>query len=1020
MNKCFALAFVTIVAIASSCNNSENSIGMSENFAPSLVPGSSEYRNIALGRTATHSSACNLEQAAQLVTDGYRAQEADFCSTWKSASGKEEWIMVDLGAVSPIDKAVFHWINAPVSGRLCISKDGKQWAELIALGAEETVCFDKTDARYVKAFLDASANGEPFELEEWEIWGSGSVEARPAPAPARKDGEQELAGGNWKVVRASALQNLEDPGMILSSPDYDDSAWTVATVPGTVLGSFINAGAVPHPNFADNQLFISDSYFKSDFWYRDVFEAHPDTPRQFLNFDGINFQARIWLNGKYIGGIESAFDAARFDVTGILQEGTNYLAVRIVRNPHYGEAKLQNAYTPQSNGGILGADNPTMHATIGWDWLPTVRGRNIGIYDRVYITYKGNVTVDDPFVRTELPLPDTTRATVYASATLTNHGSEPVSGVLKASFGPVKFEREATLEPGESREVCFDPAVFENPRLWWPNGYGKPELYPVSFCFESEGKVSDSASFLSGVRQMDFTMEPYKSVSWNVFEERHPEQRLSIYVNGRRFIGFGGNWGYSEHLLNYRSREFDIAVGHHAAMNFTMIRNWVGMTDNKAFYEACDRHGILIWQDFWLANPWDGPDPVNSAQFNAVATRYVRRIRNHPSIGLYVGRNEGFPPQEIDAHLQKMVPQEHPGLYYIPHSAADGVTGGGPYRALPVKDYYNLHGHDKMHSERGMPAVMNYENMVRAMGAENVEPVSTLEHPNVMYGLHDYTLGVKANTAQWTDSFNQLLRKAFGEPANAREFAYLAQWINYDGYRAMFESRSEYRRGLLLWMSHPAWPSMVWQTYDYYFEPTGAYYGCQKACEPLHIQLNAAKGTVEVVNYRAGQQEGLTATARVLDMYGKEAASQQFSLDIAEDNTVTCFPLEVPADITDAYFVKLELAGADGAILSHNFYWQGKEEGNVQALRGLAKTDVSTGVSRISGGKYKVTVQNTGEVPALMIRLKALDSATGDLILPVWYSDNYFFLMPGESKEVEVGIESCQGKFQVEAEYMNK
>lgn len=978
-----------------------------------------QYRNIALMKAASHSSANDLNQTAQLVTDGLMAREADFRSSWKSAGSKDEWIAVDLGGPSTVDKVVFHWINAPVSGKLLISDDGRQWKEIAALGKEAEIHFGKTRGRYVKALLDATANHKPFELEEWEIWGRGPVKAAPAPAPTRKGDEQELTGGNWKIMRAPSQKDTPALGEELSSPGFDDSSWMAATVPGTVLGSYVNAGAVHHPNYADNQLYISDSYFKSDFWYRNSFEAHPDTPRQFLHLDGINYKARIWLNGQFIGGIESAFDAARFDVTGILKDGTNYLAVKIIHNPHYGEPKLQNAYTPQQNGGILGADNPTMHATIGWDWLPTVRGRNAGIYDRVYIRYTGPVTVDDPFVRTELPLPDTTRASVFTSATLTNHGDKPVSGVLKVSFGPLSFEREESLKEGESRLVSFAPATLENPRLWWPNGYGKAELYPVAFSFEAGGKVSDSTRFFSGVRQMDYSLEPYTSVSGNVFAEKNKKLRLSLFINGRRFIGFGGNWGYPEHLLNYGSREYDIAVGYHADMHFTMIRNWVGMTDNKAFYEACDRHGILIWQDFWLANPWDGPNPADPARFNEVATRYVRRIRNHPSIGLYVGRNEGYPPAGIDSYLKTMVPQEHPGLFYIPHSAADGVTGGGPYRALPVKEYYRLHGHDKMHSERGMPAVMNYENMVRAMGEENLEPVNTLAHPNDMYGLHDYTLGVKANSAQSADSFNQLLEKAFGEPANAREFAYLAQWINYDGYRAMFESRSEFRRGLLLWMSHPAWPSMVWQTYDYYFEPTGAYFGCKKACEPLHIQLNALKGTVEVVNYHAGGQKGLTASARVLDMYGKECTFQTCRLDLAEDDTFTCFPLEVPADITDAYFVKLELSGEDGAVVSNNFYWQGREEGNVKALRSLEKTSLKTTLSHISDKRYTVRIENTGKVPALMIRLKVKDSATGDLVLPVWYSDNYFFLMPGESKEVEVGIEGCRGQLVAETEAMN-
>ena len=1030
MKKILSLCIATTVMLAGYSKVPTSTIGNypgnpAENFMPKLVKAGSEYRNLAFMRAGRQSSSIDVNQAVQLVTDGLMADEADFRSTWKSATGKDEWIELDLGAICKIDKVVFRWLKAPVSGKLCASQDGKNWKDITSIRNSNsqlsTLNFQLTKARYVKALLDASADGQPFELEEWEVWGRGGVKAQPAAAPARKGAVQELAGGNWKLVRASALKDTVQLGERLSSANFDDASWMVATVPGTVFTSYVATGAVLDPCYADNQLFASDSYFKSDFWYRNTFKAHPNSERQFLHFDGINYKARIYLNGKYVGGIESAFDAARFDVTGLLKEGTNYLAIKIVRNPNYGEAKVQDAFWPNLNGGILGGDNPTMHATIGWDWIPSVRGRNIGIYDKVYLRYTGNVTVDEPFVRTDVPLPDTTRATIIASAKLCNHSQKPVTGVLKMYFGELTLEESAQLKAGETRLISFSPATLQNPRLWWPNGYGKQELYPVKFEFTEGAQLSDSVNFLSGVRQFDYVMEKYTPQSKSHFTGRNNNQRLSLYVNGRRFVGFGGNWGYPELLLNYRSREYDIAVGYHAAQNFTMIRNWVGMTDNKAFYEACDRYGILIWQDFWLANPADGPDPYNVEQFKNVAQRYVRRIRNHPSVALYVARNEGYPPEEIDQFLDKMVPEEHPGLYYIPHSGADGVNGGGPYSALPVKEYFNLHGQDKILSERGMPCVMNFENMVRAFGAENVNPVNTDEHPNLIYGLHDYCLGVSDKwSAQVTRSFNQMLAKAFGEPADAKEFGYLAQWINYDGYRAIFEARSVYRRGLLLWMSHPTWPSMVWQTYDYFFEPTGAFFGCKKACEPVHIMVNPIQDSVTVVNYHAGDLKDVTATVRILNMYGKELKKQSKTFSINEDQTLGCFPLQVPQDITDVYFVKLSLTKTDGTLLSENFYWRGREEGNLRALRTLGETQLSikkVKSERVKSEKY--AIKNTGQVPALMIRLKAVDSATGDLVLPVWYSDNYFFLMPGESKEVEIATTGQQGRLIIKAEALN-
>ena len=944
-----------------------------------------------------------------------------FVSAWRSAGAADEWVCVDLGFKSSFDKLVFNWLNPAASGEVLVSDDAKAWRSVAQVESAadfgEVRLTKPAEGRYVKVAFNSSANGRPFELAELEVYGRGGATVVPKAAPVRQGARQDLSGGAWKLQRASLVQA---DGATLSGPAFDDAGWLVATVPGTVLASFVNAGVLPDPNFADNQFVGSDSYFRSPFWYRDTFEARVDSERQYLHFDGINWKADVYLNGRSLGRIEGAFREAEFDVTGILKDGRNDIAVLIHENEHYGAIKEQTAYSTDQNGGYVGADNPTMHATIGWDWIPTVRGRDIGIWDDVYLAFKGAVSIADPFVRTVLPLPDTTSADVLAEVTLVNHSDKAVSGSLKGSFGEVIFDLAQSLAPGECKLVKVTPAEVPalhlvNPKLWWPKGYGEQNLYDVKFSFVADGSTSDEVCFQTGVRQMDFELEKYLPHGGQ--NRGYTGERLSMYVNGRRFIGFGGNWGFPEQLLNYRGREYDIAVGYHADMNFTMIRNWVGMTGDKEFYEACDRHGVMVWQDFWLANPADGPNPYHPELFNEIATEYVRRVRNHPSIGIYVGRNEGNPPAEINDYLAEMVPREHPGLYYIPHSAAGEVSGGGPYRALPVRDYFNLHGHDKMHSERGMPNVMNYENLLRAFGEDHIEPVSTLAHPNPMYGLHDYTLGgvPNASSAQAAESFNQIIAKAFGEPADAREFAALAQWVNYDGYRAIFEGRSEHRRGMILWMSHPAWPSMVWQTYDYYFEPTGAYFGSKKACEPLHIQWNPIREDIEVVNYHAFDRKGVKAVARLLNLDGKVVWSKDATFDILEDQTVACFPLEFPAELSDAYFIKLCLTSASGEVLSENFYWRGREDGNLQALRGVAKTSPKVQVTRTASTDeycFRVNVTNNDKVPAMMLRLKAVDKATGDLVLPVLYSDNYFFLMPGESRTVSVRVrkEDCAGK----------
>ncbi len=523
----------------------------------------------------------------------------------------------------------------------------------------------------------------------------------------------------------------------------------------------------------------------------------------------------------------------------------------------------------------------------------------------------------DPLITSVLPLPDTTSAKLTAEVIVKNHDANAVKGTLKGKIGDITFQQEIELAAGEEREVIFRSKDYpqlnvQNPKLWWPKGYGEPHLYDANFTFIINKEISDSKDFRAGIRQLTFNED---------------NDVLSMYINGRRFIGRGGNLGFSEANLNYRAREYDIAVAYHADMNFTILRNWVGMVGDEELYEACDRHGIMVWQDFWLANPSDGPNPYDNEMFLANAKDYVRRIRNHPSLALYCGRNEGFPPEHLDSCLRSLVREEHGDLHYISSSADKVVSGHGPYRMLPAKAYFTLKsGNDKFHSERGMPNVLTYESMLRTFSSEGIWPQAD------EWGIHDYT----RTGAQGATSFNEIIAKGYGEPQSAKEFSELAQWVNYDGHRSLFESHSQHRKGLLMWMSHPCWPSMVWQTYDYFFEPTAAYFAIKKACEPLHIQWNPDTDSIEVVNYSAGKQENLIAKVQILNMDASVAWEKEVTLNSQEDTTNKCIRLEYPSTLSQVHFLKLTLQ-KDGKLLSENFYHRSLEEGNYQTLRSLPK-----------------------------------------------------------------------------------
>jgi len=915
----------------------------------------------------------------------------NFTSAWMSAGLGEEWVYVDLGARCEFDQVKLYWVARASQGALQVSDDAEVWRDIQTLGASSEAVDDlklsqPASGRYVRVLMTRPATEYGYILSEVEVFGRGGFVARPKPAPQSKtDQKLVLAGGSWCLQRANFVT---EGGEAVSKAGYKDDEWLVATVPGTVLTSYLNVGAVPEPNFGQNQLHISDSFFHSDFWYRTEFTAPAKAAQQtaWLNFDGIDWKADVFLNGEKLGRIEGGFIRAQFEVTQKLLAGkSNTLAVRIEKNANPGSVHQKTFEVCSKNGGGLGSDNPTFHSTVGWDWISTMRGRDIGIWGDVSLEIADAVTIENPFISTKLPLPDVSTAELTVQADVINHQSRPWSGVLHGQIGEIGFEQRVKLAANERKTITMDPSNtpalrVKGPKLWWPAGYGDPDLYDVRLSVRSGSKVIHSKAFKTGIRQMTYSEDGGD---------------LRIWINGRRFVARGGNWGFAESMLRYRAREYDAAVRYHREMNFTMIRNWVGQIPDEAFYEACDRHGVMVWQDFWLANPWDGPEPNDNDMFLKNAKDLVLRIRNHPSVGLYCGRNEGFPPPPLESGLRQILSDLHPLLHYIPSSADKVVSGHGPYWANPAPFYFQV-ADKQLHSEIGAPNIPPIES-VRLMMPEKALWPQALD-----WGLHDFCLvGAMGGTG-----FRSIVENSYGGANSAEEWVKLAQFVNYDVYRAMFEAQSKYRMGVLLWMSHSCWPSFVWQTYDYFFEPTAAYYGCKKGSEPLHIQWNSLEDTIEVVNYNAGKVDGLQASVEILNMDGKRVDQKTATLDSAEDSTASCIRMSYPSGLTSVHFLRLALTHGSETV-SRNFYLRGLKQNDFRAIRELPvpKLEInSTEERKGDAWQLTATIRNPGQSPALMVRMKAVREKSGDRILPAIYSDNYIALMPGESQNITVQL----------------
>ncbi len=911
-----------------------------------------------------------------------------FTSAWKSAGLDEEWVYVDLLAECEIDAVRLHWIAPALAGTLQISDDAVTWKDLRPLKGTTPVeeIAVSTRGRYVRVLMTEPAGDDGYMLSELEVTGRGGMMVQPPPTRAVLfEGSLPLTGGCWRLQRDSLVQA---GGAQLATIGFIDESWLPATVPGTTLTSYLNAGAIPDPNFGQNQLYISDSFFYADFWYRAEFQTPAALNSvNWLCLDGINWKAEVWLNGQLLGRVDGAFFRGRFDISDRIKPGAlNALAIRVEKNATPGSVHQKTYEKPSKNGGGLGCDNPTFHSSVGWDWIPTIRGRNTGIWNNVRIWQTAAVTVEDPLVTTVLPQHDATLAEVSIAVRVRNHGSSGAEGTVTGSLGSIRFSQKVKLKANSEQTVTFNPSNtpalrIGHPSLWWPNGYGEPHLYDAGLAFEPKhGSATAPLRFKAGLRQVTYASDGHI---------------LRLFVNGRRLIARGGNWGFSESMLRYRAREYDAALRYHREMNFNMVRNWVGQIGEDAFYEACDRHGIIVWQDFWLANPWDGPIPENNAMFLANGHDLVSRIRNHACLGIYCGRNEGYPPPALESGIRSILAELHPDLPYIPSSADDVVSGHGPYHTLTAIEYFKT-SDVKLHSEIGAPNIPPLESV------EAMMPASALWPQGLEYGLHDFTL----QGAQGAQSLLNLISNVYGGATNGKDWIALAQFLNYDTYRAMFEAQSRDRMGVLLWMSHPCWPSFVWQTYDFYLEPTAAYFGSKKACEPIHIQWNPLTDKVEVVNYSAGTLRGLQATARLLNPDGTVVWTKSASLDSTEDSNSAVLAMEYPSSLALIHFCRLTLQQGD-RVLSTNTYLRAREADNLRAIRTLGNAKVTgTTTRRQQGDTWALStdLHNTSTTAALLVRVKAVGERDGQRILPAIYDDNYITLLPQERRTLRTEL----------------
>jgi mannosylglycoprotein endo-beta-mannosidase len=840
---------------------------------------------------------------------------------------------------------------------------------------------------------------------------------------ANAQSSYELNSG-WKCAR---IDSVKDSGVKISVAGFNTSNWMPATVPGTVLTTLLNNKKVPDPFYGMNNEQIPDIYKMGrdyyTYWFvKDFKEKATRAEQVYVNLRGVNYSCDIYLNGKKLNKTiqEGMFLRYSYNITADLDKnGNNRLAI-LVHPPDF----PGNPNGGQGGDGTI-AKGVGLQYTAGWDWIQPIRDRNTGIWDKVTIQKTGTIRIADSHIITLVPgvrVPEGVQrpAIIKVTAQLSNPTNTVVSGILKYEMDGKTVSKSVVLHPNCDQQVSLDDLSLQNPKLWWPNGYGPQNLYNLSVQFLINGNVSDQQNLKIGVRQLQS--------EWNV----HTMSR-QILLNGQKIFIKGGNWIISDAMLRLSDMRYDAEVRFHRDMNLNLIRVWGGaMIERPEFYDACDKYGLLVFQDLWGSGDcngrWQDPQklddqwtrrkyPDNHKLFLESVKDQVKMVRNHASLAIWCGGNEITPPGDILSALKDTImPQLDSTRWFVDYSNSDSMSyntllgnGDGPYGIQPLSVFWQ-HQTYPFNSEVGSIGVSDIEALKRFIPADH------LNAPQYDESTHKTKTDEVWNYHKYI-GYDTSINK-YGQAKSAEDFAFKAQLVNYDQYRGLMEGFSshmwDWYTGTIIWKTQNPWTAMRGQMYDYYLDPNACLYGLHNGSEPLHIMYNPVNGVVMAVNNTFKLHASMMLAVKTYSMTGQETLLTQVFADIGPTLAKKYLSIKEEVDklaAKEGVFLDLELLDADKKPISQNIYWIPDSKNNYSGLQKMEQAKLTTTARYLQPGKVEVTFTNDKQnVPAFFNRVSITDSETKTRLLPVFYSDNYITVLPGEQKKIIIDCDQFKGK----------
>jgi exo-1,4-beta-D-glucosaminidase len=828
---------------------------------------------------------------------------------------------------------------------------------------------------------------------------------------AVRAGEVTALHDNWRLASACTIHA---DGTAISMPAFATTDWLKTSVPSTVLAAQTANKVFPDPYFGTNLRNIpgtsypigqnfsnlpmpQDSPYRCGWWYRTEFNA-PTTSghdhRFWLHFGGINYTGEVWVNGHRVADqsqIAGAYRTYEFDVTEFLKPGANVLAVE--------------TFAPTEKD--LG---------INWvDWNPCPPDKDMGLWGDVDLVATGAVTLRSPMAVTHFADASLAVANLTVYAELHNSTDHAVKGLVRGTAAGIKFEQPVELAANEDKTVVFTPEQFpalhvHNPTPWWPYQMGEPHLERLTMSFADQGGETDQQSVDFGFREV--TSE-FTATGGRLFR-----------VNGKSILIRGAGWS-QDMLLRTDDNRLRDQIHLVRDMHLNTIR-LEGKLETEEFFHLADQQGILVMLGWCCCDHWERwntwtPDDLKIA--TASLRAQLLRLRHHASLLVWLNGSDNAPPADVESAYLKVESEIHWPNPTLSSAAATNTTVAGPSGVKMSGPYdYVEPSYWYVDQHNGGAFGFNTETSPGPAIPSLASRQKFLTDPDAWPSTPDWDYHNGGGEFVYRKAFDESMQAVYAQPHSAAQYERVAQTMEYDSERAMFESYSKNKyvsTGVIQWMLNNAWPSMIWHLYDYYLDAGAGYFATKKACEPLHIQYSYDDGSIVVVNSTYNTVNGLHASVDVHGLGWKELYNAKADVSAAPDSSQRVFsiPENLYSGAQRIFFIDLTLTDTAGHPVSRNFYWVPATLTTFDWSRTdythtpAARYEDLTALSQLPAAQVHATaeIEQTPQGPAIRVQLSndsqalafqlsaAARTDAGALIAPVFWSDNWIELAPGES-----------------------